>query len=228
MTVLKSDVAAASNGGIIGPIEDTETWASHFTSRSWASPQAQIDAGYPIYIQPANTADGSYEEDWDYGSVLAGTRITADVTWEIVAGSPSVQVDISYRQASGDAWTTVTDTAQLFAANVRYVKVRVTLLATGGTDIARITGLTVTLDAQTRDDAGTAACASGDSGGTTVNFAADFGQVTAIIVTPLGTADRRAVVDFAGGLNPTAFKILLFDSSGARVSGDVAWAARGY
>jgi hypothetical protein len=228
MTVLKSDVAAASNGGIIGPIEDTDTWATHFTSRGWSTPQDQISAGYPVFIQPAQTADGYYEEDWDYGSVLASVRITADVTWETVAGSPTVQVDISYKQNSGDGWTTTNNTTQLFAANVRYVKVRVNLLAGAGADIARIKKLDVKLDAQLRDDAGTLACVSSDSGGTTGTFAVAFGKVAAITVTPLGTADRRAVVDFAGGLNPTTFKVLLFDSAGARVSGDVSWAARGY
>ncbi len=36
-----------------------------------------------------------------------------------------------------------------------------------------------------------------------------------------------AVYDFAGGANPTDFKVLLFDDTGTRVSGDFSWTARG-
>ncbi len=228
MSVVKSDVARASDGGIIGPVSATDTWATHFSGRSWSTPQNQIDAGFPIYIQPAKTGSGYYEEDWDYGSVLAMARITADVSWKKVSGSPTIQVDISYKKLAGDAWTTVTNKTQIFASQLRYVKVRITVTASAGSDVAQISRLRVILDAQLRDDAGLVTCASGDSGGTAVTFAVPFASVVAITATPFGTADRRVVVNFAGGMNPTGFKILLFDSSGTRVNGDVAWAVRGY
>jgi hypothetical protein len=61
-----------------------------------------------------------------------------------------------------------------------------------------------------------------------VNFSASFTSVASITVTPKGTTARIAIYDFAGGVNPTNFKVLLFDTAGTRVTGDVSWAARGY
>ena len=226
-TTSKSDVIIASNGGILGPIEDTQTWATHFTGNSWSTLQDAIDAGYTYYAQPAQTADGYYEEEWDHGSTIGSGRITAEATWLALAGSPTVQTDISYKLNSGDGWTTSSNTAQIFVSNFRYVKVRVNLIAAAATDIAHLRRLVVRIDAHLRDDSGIAACASGDSGGTTVTFNESFFTVLSITATPMGTADRRAVVDFAGGANPTTFKVLVFDSAGTRVTSDVSWHARG-
>lgn len=217
----------ASDGGILGPVATGQTWASHFTGNGWTTPQDQITAGYPIYIQPAVVSDGYYEERWDYGSVLPSVRISAQAQWQVVAGSPSVVVDIAYKENSGDAWTTLPGEAQIFAANVRYVKVTIHFLATTAVDLVHLTALQVTLDALQRDDAGVVACNSADTGGTNATFNAEFVDVQSITVTPAGTGDRRAVVNFAGGSNPTDFKVLLFDSAGTRVSGDVYWSARG-
>ena len=49
----------------------------------------------------------------------------------------------------------------------------------------------------------------------------------AINVTPSGTTARIAIYDFVDAPNPTSFKVLLFDTSGNRVSGDFSWQARG-
>ena len=75
---------------------------------------------------------------------------------------------------------------------------------------------------------GTVSAVSGDSGGTTVTFAVAFIDVVAITLTPLGTTARYAIYDFTDAPNPTTFKVLLFDSAGARATGTVSWTARGY
>lgn len=227
MTVTKSDVIVASNGGILGPIEDTETWATHFTNRGWSTPDDQIAAGYPIYAQPAQTADGYYEEDWDYGSVLAMARITVSATWSAVAGSPSVEFDISYKQNSGDPWTTVSNTTLVMATSVRYFKVKARFLAAAGADIAHLTSMIVRLDLKQHLDSGRISAASGDAGGTTVNFNLDFRRVNAINVTVHGTSARHAVVDFTDIADPASFKVLVFDTAGTRQTADVSWEARG-
>ena len=60
-----------------------------------------------------------------------------------------------------------------------------------------------------------------------MTFNVTFVDVEAINVTPSGTTARIAIYDFVDAPNPTSFKVLLFDTSGNRVSGDFSWQARG-
>jgi hypothetical protein len=76
--------------------------------------------------------------------------------------------------------------------------------------------------------AGNATCSATDVGGTTVNFNIPFVDVVSIEVTPKGTSPVIAMYDFTDVPNPTSFKILLFSTSGTRVSGDVSWSVKGY
>jgi hypothetical protein len=64
-------------------------------------------------------------------------------------------------------------------------------------------------------------------GGTVVSFGIAFIDVDSITVTPTGTTARIAIYDFVDAPNPTLFKVLLFDTSGARVAGSFSWSARG-
>jgi hypothetical protein len=54
-----------------------------------------------------------------------------------------------------------------------------------------------------------------------------FVDIEGISVTPNGTAARIAIYDFVDAPNPTSFKVLLFDTSGNRVTGGFSWQARG-
>ena len=69
---------------------------------------------------------------------------------------------------------------------------------------------------------------SGDVGGTVVTFGTSFVDVQSIVAVARGTGARFAVVDFADSPNPTTFKVLLFDTNGARVTGGFDYTARGY
>jgi hypothetical protein len=52
-------------------------------------------------------------------------------------------------------------------------------------------------------------------------------DIDSISVTPLATSSVVAVYDFVDSPNPTSFKVLLFNSSGTRISGSFSWSARG-
>ena len=99
--------------------------------------------------------------------------------------------------------------------------------SSGGNDLLQITGLNIRLDSKLRNDSGTGTANSGDSGGTVVNFNLAFVDVDSISVTPLATSAVIAVYDFVDAPNPTSFKVLLFNTSGTRVSGSFSWNARG-
>lgn len=272
----------------------TETWQSHFTSRSYNSPQDQINAGYTYYLMPTTTT-AAYEEEFDAGVVLAGTKITATLTSTNVVGSTTATPLIrargttttagTYSQSgtttitvtsnghgllandlvwldftSGTAadgtytvatattntftvtaasaattsgnvnwvkWTTYAGVNEVYATSFRYFRVRYDFSSSGNNDILVLNSLNVRLDAKIRNDAGTGTANSGDTGGTTVNFNVAFVDVQSISVTPATTSAVFAVYDFVDAPNPTSFKVLLFNTSGTRVSGNFSWSARG-
>lgn len=228
---------AATDGEVLAmPVSTTQTWQSHFTSRSWASPQAQVSAGYPIFAQPGSLT-GYYEEVFDYGATLAAMKITTAYRQIVVAGS--VTVDVSITAALDSGFTTNVQTftgTQAYAINFRYVKVRLTATATNDQGIVEIADLTVKLDTKLKSQTGAIAANSADSGGTTVYLTEDrtstgaktFIDVESITVSANTTSPVYAIYDFTDTYNPLSFKVLLFNSSGTRVSGTVSYSVRGY
>ncbi len=218
--------ALLDGGTLLLGLNLTETYQDHFTTRSWNSPQDQITAGYSYWIMPSTTS-AYYEETVDYGTVLASSKVTETLTSTVVAGSFSVTPKLSVRKLNTDPWTDYNGVDQVYATDFRYIKFRYDFSSAGGDDLMRLTSLNYRLDSKLRNDFGTGTANSADSGGTTVNFNVAFVDVEAISVTPSGTAARIAIYDFVDAPNPTSFKVLLFDTSGTRVSGPFSWSARG-
>jgi predicted phage tail protein len=212
--------------GLLASVNTTETWTTHFTSRSWSTPQDQINAGYPFFAMPSTTT-GQYYEDINYGTVLAGTKVTATLTSNVIAGSTTVTPSISVKTLVTDPWTVYAGVSSVFATNFQYIRVQYDFASAGGDDLLQVTGLNTRLDSKLRNDSGNGTANSGDVGGTVVNFNIAFVDVDSISVTPLATTSVVAVYDFVDVPNPTSFKVLLFNSSGTRVSGGFSWSARG-
>ena len=217
---------AAQGGVLFASVNTTETWQSHFTSRSWSTPQDQINAGYAFYALPSQTT-GQYYEDIDYGAVLSGTKVSITLTSSSVTGSMSMTPTIKTKKLSTDAWTTFAGVTSVYATNFRYVRAQFDFASSGGDDLQMISGLNVRLDSKQRTDSGNGTAAAGDSGGTLVTFNLAFIDVDSISVTPANTTAVIAVYDFVDAPNPTSFKVLLFNTSGTRVSGSFSWTARG-
>jgi hypothetical protein len=186
--------AILENGAVVLPVNTTETFAQHFTSRSWAGPSDQIAAGFPVFIQPSNSP-GYYEETFDFGTVLASSRVSVAYSATTVAGTPTMSVTIS-TSSDGSTWLDNTGSTQIFATSFRYVKVRLTATDADGLGIFTVSALSVTLDAKLKNDAGMTSCVSTDANGTVANFNVQFVDVTSITVTPAGTTPVTAVYDF--------------------------------
>lgn len=213
-------------GGYLTPVSGTETWQDHFTSRGWTSPQSQITAGFPIYAMPSQAA-GSYEETIDYGTVLAATKISATLSYIVAAGTPVITPTISVRKLITDPWTNFVGVASAFVTDFQFAKVKYDFASSGGDDLAQVSGLNIRFDVKLRNDAGVATVSSSTVGGTVVNFGVTFVDVQSITVTPKGTSAAIAVYDFVDVPNPTSFKILLFNTAGSRIAGDVSWSVKG-
>jgi hypothetical protein len=222
--------AHVSDGKLYAPVNITETYTEHFAVNT--TPQAQINAGYPLWIQPVpNTA--TYTRIFDYGtSIDVLTKITVEVPYTQEYGSATIAGTIEV-STNGSAWEAAVSgytTLMMFSAmatGFRYVRVVLTITGASNTAILRIDRLTVKLDLKQINDTGRIEVTSNP---TTVNFNKAFIDVISIGVTAEGTTALFAIYDFTDIPNPTHFHVYLFDSGGADASGAgkyVSWTTRG-
>jgi predicted phage tail protein len=219
----------SSEEGLFFGVDPNQTFAQHFTDNGFASPQAQINAGLPFYMQPTDPSTTSkYVEYIDYGVVIPSTIIQVTPTLTQLAGDGRIQTDIEYRETTSDSWISLTDVSQAYAQNFQYARITLTLIADTGDDLIKMTALNVRLSTKIRSDAGNGSSLASESSGTTVNFDVDFLDVKSISVTPNTTSPVIGIYDFLDVPSPTTFSVYLFDKDGVRVSGDFSWTARGF
>lgn len=210
-------------GGAVLPIDTTETIAQHFTSRSWASPQDQIDAGYPLYIQPTETS-GTVVQEYDCGAVIAGSKITASANYEIVAGTPDVSFNLQVKENAGDPWTNL-GAGQAYTTNFRYIQTTLTVSQTGDKGLVRVNQMRTDVNVQLKQDQGTAQISANP---TTVLFNETFISIQAITVTIADGSSNVAVYDFTDSQNPTGFDVYVYDlATGNPASAKISWTATG-
>lgn len=216
----------SSGNVLIACVSSTETWDTHFSSRGWTTIQNQIDAGYPIYAQPSQLT-GQYQEVFDFGSIISNIIIV--INWNTTALVGSVSTSTSTLETSTDniTWSAPVVGSSVFAASVRYV--RLTMNFVGATDksLAIYYHLVALLNVHREQDGGQANVFAADVGGTVVSFNKTFKAIDAIVLTPINTVEQTAIYNFAFPVNPTTFKILLYNLAGTRIDGTVTWVARG-
>jgi sulfur carrier protein ThiS len=178
---------------LVLPINNTETWQDHFTSRSWSTPQDQISAGYPIYCQPS-AASGYYEEVFDFGQPLISSRITLSYKGNVVIGSPVISYIISL-SLDNITYVDYSGVTELFGTNFRYVKVRIIVSDPTSVGLYAVENITVRLDAKLKNDAGSISASASDTLGSIVNFNKEFIDVTSITLSASGTTPISCVYD---------------------------------
>lgn len=217
------------DGSYIMPVNTSETFEQHFTTRAWASPDNQISAGYPIYAQPA-LSPGYYEETIDYGTLLGGTRISVLATGETISGNPTISTDISV-STDGVTYTTYAGLSSVFAGNFRYARVRLTV--TGGlTTLYRLTRLNVTLDAKIKNDTGNATTVIGGAhpqGNIAQDYLSLWTPQNPMNVVPAGFTTNGGVAEnkIISAAGPSGSNELLWTCVDSDVSndGDGGWNA---
>ena len=175
-------------------VDSGENWYDHFSNNSWANPQEQIDAGYPIYAQPSKMTS-YYQEVFDYGQLLSSSSITVSLTGASISGSPEVYVEL---ETSDDntVWSPVRRLNSLFATNFQYIRVTVRASSGADTDLYQLDKLVVRLDNKQISDSGTVSTVSSDTLGTIVNFNKEFIDVESITLTAAGSTPLTAVYEF--------------------------------
>lgn len=186
--------ARIDDSTLVLPVNLTETVDQHFTDNSWASPSAQVSAGYPLFIQPG-LSSGYYEETFDFSTVIASSSVNAIYDGSVAAGNPDVAISLSI-SLNGSTWTDYPGLSRVFATNFRYVKFRITVTQNVTGAMYTLKSLELRLDNKLKTDTGTVTALSSDSSGTIVNFNSEFVDISAINPSVSFTSARNAVYDF--------------------------------
>ena len=224
----KTNIYATDTVTATLPVNTTETYANHFTTRSWSTINDQINAGYPLWLTPSN-GTSTYVQTFDYGTALGSTNITLSDPIITLNGSGTYsftkQISTSL---NGTTWVdSPINSSQAFVTNIRYVKVTYVYTCSVNS-LLTVGNFNLRLDAKILNDSGTGTAVSTDAGGTIVNFNKSFVDITSINVTPSGTTPLIAIYDFVDVPNPTSFKVLLYTTAGVRANGNFSWSVKGY
>ncbi len=210
---------------LIACVNDEITWEDHYLTHSWDQPQDQIDAGYPIYIQPTETT-GWYEEVIDYELEIQNTIAT--VVFQMAQIIPEVTVLVFMAYSTDNIiYTPLVAGASQFIPAFRYLKIRLEFTGSSDKALAELTLMETTLDVKREVDGGEVVALANDVGGTQVLFNKVFKDVNSITCTADSVEPITIIYDFVDIPNPIFFNVFALDSTGNRVTYLVSWKARG-
>jgi hypothetical protein len=199
------------------------SWAGHFIRNSWGSPADQVNAGYPIYIQPSELS-GSYSKILDFGTSAINIIINLTYSTNVIVPGITLAFQIAWSNDNITYTNLPAGTSGFITSNFRYIKVTITFTASTRQALTELTNLTVNLSVQQIMDSGTVSALASDSGGTLVTMTRTFLAPPVITFTPISVQPIYAV---ATNVTDTTFNVLIFDSSGNRISETIGWHARG-
>lgn len=217
---------AINSNKMILPVVD-ETFEDHFIDRTWDSPQDQVDATYPRYIQPTNpTAKFVYTHDVGaliVQDVLITVICPIDQTVPTVELSPTIEIS-----TDAMSWSTASTLLQAFVGNFRYVRITLDFAADDDHELALVGPVRLRITLKRKRDAGNGT--SDAVTGETVNFNLPFISVRSIVVTAAYNASypTQAVYDFVSTAYPTSFDVYVYRTdTGAQVAEAFSWSAEG-
>jgi hypothetical protein len=125
-------------------------------------------------------------------------------------------------------WTPIVHAKSVFLNNFRYVRATIDFTENNDKALALFYNLTFSLDVKREMDSGNIIAQATDVDGTVVLLNKAFKDVDSINVTPTKTIEPLTIIyDFVDIPNPTSFKVLVFNSTGVRVTAEVSWQVRG-
>lgn len=221
------------DGEIYMPINSTETWSQHFSTRSWTNIQNQISAGFPLYFQPGQTSASYQDTSHDCGKVIGTGTISVLVNSTVLSGSVTVGVQIEYSD-NNSTWTSAPAGAEVIAKNFRYVRVKYSVTASGQDDLIKINNVAVTVKSEPKQETVSITLVSTDTNGTVFTTTAGFIDIVGATFTPSvstinGTTNiARSSIYWDDTLATPLVYVKGFDSSGNRASGSGTLTVSGY
>lgn len=219
--------AEPSDFDILVPVVG-ETYQQHFVNNSWTSPQDQITAGYPIFIQPAyaGTPAGTIEDVIDLGTTLGGSLVSLTYTQVDVDGGCTITPSLAY-SPDGSSWTTEAGVSAVYATNFRYIKWTLSITNSDLTTVTKIQEIRVRTATKEISEDGIATVTTNP---VTVTLTKSFVDISSIQVTPSHQTGKSLVANYAfvDDPNPTTFDIYLYDATdGSDETGEVSWRVKG-
>ncbi len=214
-------------GSVYMPANTAETWGSHFSTRSWTNAQDQINAGYPIYVEPT-TITSFYTETKDIGKVLPSVTIKTTSQYQTVFGSPSLTILIEWGADNITFEAAPLGSFDAQAKNVRYVRITHTVTSAAGKDFLRLDRSHVTVGAEEKSEFASITLNASDTNGTVYTTTKGFFDIVSVVFTPQSTslgvqsAIRRWEVYFDDNLapaTPAKVYVLAWDAQNNRVGG---------
>jgi len=188
------------------PVNTAETFEQHLTARGWSTPQDQINAGYPVFIQPT-TGSGYYEETFDFGVVLGSSRVILNYQGAVIAGNPAVTPRISL-SLDNSVFVEYNGLTDVFGTSFRYVKIRITVTSPDNKGVYEVSELSVRSDSKLKNDAGSSYGNASDTLGTIINFNKEFIDVQSITLSPSATTPVIPVYDFNDNILVTTYSVV--------------------
>ena len=241
--------ALVENDQVVLPVNTTITFEDHFinnpdtTLEPWASPQDQVDDGYPLYGQPG-PASASIERIIDYGALIPSSKLTMSVTRIQLVGNvvftPEIFVGVGVTSDRDDIksdssivtcdsdiiWVSLGNTYEAAAKNFRFIKYRLVITTDDG-GIATIQQINTKLDVKRKTLVTNTINVSDTTGdGTEVSFSSlgiDPIDVVGIVAEAPYTGNAtndpiKALINFTDVANPVGFKVIAWNKSGVRVA----------
>lgn len=211
--------------GVLGAIP-AHTYQQHFTTYGFASPQAQVSAGYPEWLSPTGTT-GTYQEVFDFGSIFNNLTINVVYSKINLFGSTNVTTSIEY-STDNVTWTPPVVANAILATTFRYVRVTWNFNNSDDHSLAFIYNMRVTLNTQLILDSGSGTTSTSTSG-LTVTTNKVYKQINSITLTsgavnPIDLVYSNIVINPA---TPASFRVHAFDNAGNRVAVNFSWKTRG-
>jgi len=203
-----------------------QTYQEHFVNNGFDSPQAQVNAGYPLWIQPTEYS-GEYDETHDFVDYFDNTIVGIDWNFENIVPNFTFGTQIWFADKNG-VWSGPYPTQTVFAPQVRWVRVRFTFSAADRKALMMFKRFTISLYVKRENDGGTEIIPQPPTaGGDLIYFKKHFKYIESITVTPETQVETYAVYDYDKVPDPQFFKVFMFNNSGVRIGGQLSWKARG-
>ena len=182
---------------LVAPADIGETWEDHFISRNWNTPQDQISAGFPVFIQPG-TPVGTYEETFDTGNglpvILGSSNVTVTFTNTPIIGTCTTRVFLA-ASADGITYSALKAGTSNVFSNFRFVKLVIEVTENTPGALVEIDDVYVRVDSKIKTDSATALIDAADENGTIVNFRSEFIDVVSVNITASSSVVRIPVYD---------------------------------
>jgi hypothetical protein len=221
--------AYVDGGYLFMPVNTTETWADHFSTRGWSTINDQVSAGYPLVFEPS-LATGSYVEEHDVGKILPSVKITVTVQSITLAGSVLPTVLIEWRDATTSAWIAgAAGSTDLQATKCRYVRVTYSITSSGGDDLIKLSPPHVVVSSEEKAEYGSLVLNASDASGTLYTCNKSFLDIVSAIATANNSpsiAKINVIIDDSTSVSRVY--VQAWDSSNNRCSGSVSLQIGGY